>query len=37
LIFDGAARTIDLSPFDPGRLPALAPESLRTGSAAGGL
>ena len=34
LILDGVARTIDLSPFDPGRLPALAPDSLRAGSAA---
>jgi glycine/D-amino acid oxidase-like deaminating enzyme len=30
LILDGAARTIDLSPFDPARLPALHPGDLAT-------
>jgi glycine/D-amino acid oxidase-like deaminating enzyme len=28
LILDGAAKTIDLSPFDPARLPALDPDFL---------
>lgn len=28
LILDGAARTIDLSPFDPQRLPALEPSRI---------
>jgi glycine/D-amino acid oxidase-like deaminating enzyme len=28
LILDGAARTIDLSPFDPARLPAINPGGL---------
>jgi glycine/D-amino acid oxidase-like deaminating enzyme len=32
LILDSAARTVDLSPFDPGRLPLLDAESLRIGS-----
>jgi glycine/D-amino acid oxidase-like deaminating enzyme len=31
LIVDGKARTIDLSPFDPGRLPPLDPAQLRMG------
>jgi glycine/D-amino acid oxidase-like deaminating enzyme len=30
LIVDGAARTVDLKPFDPGRLPRLDPARLRT-------
>ena len=30
LIVDGAARTVDLSPFDPARLPPLDPPRLRT-------
>jgi glycine/D-amino acid oxidase-like deaminating enzyme len=30
LILDGAARTVDVSPFDPARLPALDAKSLRT-------
>jgi len=30
LIADGTARTVDLSPFDPGRLPPLDPKRLRT-------
>jgi hypothetical protein len=30
LILDGAARTIDLSPFDPERLPALEPSRIAT-------
>lgn len=30
LIVDGSARTVDLSPFDPGRLPPLDPARLRT-------
>ena len=30
LIIDGAARTIDLAPFDPGRMPRLDPARLRT-------
>jgi len=30
LIADGAAKTIDLAPFDPKRLPALDPSLLRT-------
>lgn len=30
LILDGAARTIDISPFDPARLPALNPGDLAT-------
>src|SRR6202047_1173843 len=29
LISDGAAHTIDLSPFDPGRLPPLDPASVK--------
>ena len=29
LIVDGKARTVDLTPFDPGRLPAFAPSSRR--------
>jgi len=29
LIVDGAAHTVDLAPFDPGRLPAFAPSSRR--------
>ncbi len=29
LIVDGAARTVDLSAFDPARLPALPPDALR--------
>jgi len=29
LIVDGAARGVDLAPFDPGRLPALDPARLR--------
>ena len=29
LIADGAARTVDLTPFEPGRLPALDPARLR--------
>jgi glycine/D-amino acid oxidase-like deaminating enzyme len=29
LIVDGAARTVDLTPFDPGRLPRLDPAQLR--------
>ena len=28
LIVDGAARTVDLAPFDPGRLPPLDPSRL---------
>jgi len=32
LIADGAARTIDLSPFNPGRLPVLDPARLRWNS-----
>ena len=31
LIVDGAAHTLDLSPFDPGRLPRLDPARLRSG------
>lgn len=31
LILDGAARTVELWPFDPGRLPPLAPDDLRFG------
>jgi glycine/D-amino acid oxidase-like deaminating enzyme len=31
LIADGAARSTDLAPFDPGRLPPLDPSLLRTG------
>ena len=31
LILDGAARTVDLSPFDPARLPLLDAKSLRIG------
>jgi glycine/D-amino acid oxidase-like deaminating enzyme len=31
LIADGAARTVDLAPFDPGRMRALDPTQLRTG------
>lgn len=31
LIVDGAARTVDLAPFDPGRLRPLDPSRLRTG------
>jgi glycine/D-amino acid oxidase-like deaminating enzyme len=30
LILDGAAKTIDLAPFDPARLPALNPGDLAT-------
>ena len=30
LIVDGAARTVDLAPFDPARLPPLDPKRLRT-------
>ena len=30
LLLDGAARTLDLSAFDPGRLPSLDPKRLRT-------
>jgi glycine/D-amino acid oxidase-like deaminating enzyme len=30
LISDGAAHTVDLSPFDPARLPPLDPARLRT-------
>ena len=30
LIFEGAAKTIDISPFDPARLPALNPDDLAT-------
>src|SRR5205814_2059089 len=30
LIVDGAAHTLDLSPFDPGRLPRLDPARLRS-------
>ena len=30
LIADGSARTVDLSPFEPGRLPPLDPARLRT-------
>jgi glycine/D-amino acid oxidase-like deaminating enzyme len=30
LIVDGAARTVDLAPFDPARLPPLDPARLRT-------
>jgi glycine/D-amino acid oxidase-like deaminating enzyme len=32
LILDGTARTVDLSPFDPARLPPLDAKSLRTGA-----
>ena len=32
LILDGAASTVDLSPFDPGRLPALDAGRLVTGA-----
>jgi glycine/D-amino acid oxidase-like deaminating enzyme len=31
LIVDGAAHTVDLAPFDPGRLPRLDPAQLRMG------
>ncbi len=31
LILDGAARTVDIAPFDPGRLPPLPPDSLNLG------
>jgi glycine/D-amino acid oxidase-like deaminating enzyme len=30
LILDGAARTVDLAPFDPSRLPPLDPARLRS-------
>jgi hypothetical protein len=30
LVLDGAARTIDLAPFDPGRLRPLDPARLRS-------
>lgn len=30
LLLDGAARTLDLAPFDPARLPALDPKRLST-------
>jgi glycine/D-amino acid oxidase-like deaminating enzyme len=33
LILDGAARTVPLSAFDPGRLPALDPAAIRTATA----
>ncbi len=32
LILDGAAHTVDLAPFDPGRLPPLSPDDLTLGS-----
>ena len=32
LILDGAARTVDLDAFDPGRLPPLSPDGLKLGS-----
>jgi len=31
LVLDGKARTTDLSPFDPARLPPLDPSRLRLG------
>jgi glycine/D-amino acid oxidase-like deaminating enzyme len=34
LIVDGAGRTVDLRPFDPGRLPAVEPDAIR-GAGAG--
>ncbi|MBX6323630.1 MAG: FAD-binding oxidoreductase [Rhodospirillaceae bacterium] len=33
LILDGVARTVDLAPFDPARLPPLDPRRLRVGTA----
>src|SRR4029077_14614828 len=32
LVLDGAAHTVDLSPFDPGRMPRLDPAQLRKSS-----